>query len=278
MIEFVIAVIALLVASWSDIKTREVPDWLSYALIFIGFGLRAILSIFHEDPSYILYGAYGFIVFLGIGLLLYYSGQWGGGDSKLIWGIGALIGLKLELSMQFMILFLINLIIIGAVYGFVWSITLSIKHRKQFIKEYTNISNKLKGLRKIVLISSIGLFILFLLLINNTLLSLPLLLVAVFALLFFYVFVFAKAVENSCMLKLYPISKLTEGDWIAKDVIVKGKKICGPKDLGITKEQIATLKKLKIKKVLVKEGIPFVPSFLIAFIFTWVVGNWFLFF
>ena len=70
------------------------------------------------------------------------------------------------------------------------------------------------------------------------------------------------------MKKYYPIPKLTEGDWIAEDVKVNGKIICSPKDLGISKEQIKKLKHHNIKKVLVKEGIPFVPSFLIAFVVT----------
>ncbi|PIO05594.1 hypothetical protein COT47_04145, partial [Candidatus Woesearchaeota archaeon CG08_land_8_20_14_0_20_43_7] len=54
------------------------------------------------------------------------------------------------------------------------------------------------------------------------------------------------------------------------------KYICGPKDLGIEKKQIAILLKHKVKKVLVREGIPFVPSFLIAFIVNVFFQNWFL--
>ena len=66
--------------------------------------------------------------------------------------------------------------------------------------------------------------------------------------------------------------KLTEGDWIVDDIIVDKKRIAGPKDLGIEKHQIKQLlkyKKLgKIKKIKVKYGIPFVPSFLLALIYT----------
>ncbi|GIU69536.1 MAG: hypothetical protein KatS3mg002_0772 [Candidatus Woesearchaeota archaeon] len=53
--------------------------------------------------------------------------------------------------------------------------------------------------------------------------------------------------------------------------ISERKYITGPKDLGISKEQIELLKKSKIKKVLVKEGIPFIPAFLIAFILTMIM-------
>ena len=69
--------------------------------------------------------------------------------------------------------------------------------------------------------------------------------------------------------------KLTEGDWIVNDVLVGGKRICGPKDLGISLEQIGHLIKLKhkkkIKKVLIKEGIPFIPAFFLGFIVTLIL-------
>ena len=43
----------------------------------------------------------------------------------------------------------------------------------------------------------------------------------------------------------------------------------GPKDLGISRQQIERLIRYKkIRKVIVKEGIPFIPAFLIAFILT----------
>jgi len=79
------------------------------------------------------------------------------------------------------------------------------------------------------------------------------------------------------MIKLVNPKELTEGDWIAKDILVKGKYIAGPKDLGIEKKQIKELirlyQKRKIKKVLMKIGIPFVPSFFIAYIITLAYGN-----
>ena len=78
------------------------------------------------------------------------------------------------------------------------------------------------------------------------------------------------------MIKKVSVDKLTEGDWIVDDVKVGGKVICGPKDLGISKEQIIELKKLaedgKIKQVVIKEGIPFVPSFFMSFIVTYFFG------
>jgi len=68
-------------------------------------------------------------------------------------------------------------------------------------------------------------------------------------------------------------SDLTEGDWIAKSIAVKGRYICGPKDLGVSEKQIQLLKKLKVRKVIIKRGIPFVPVFLVAGLITLIFGN-----
>jgi len=45
-----------------------------------------------------------------------------------------------------------------------------------------------------------------------------------------------------------------------------------PRATGLTREDLRKLKKLyrmgRVKKVLIKEGVPFVPAFLVAFILT----------
>ena len=85
---------------------------------------------------------------------------------------------------------------------------------------------------------------------------------------------YVKSVEESCMIRPMKIEDLTEGEWINEDVKVESKLICGPKDLGVTKEQIVQLRDLqgkgKIDSVIVKIGIPFVPAFLIAFLYSFL--------
>ena len=60
-----------------------------------------------------------------------------------------------------------------------------------------------------------------------------------------------------------------EGDWLAEDVIVHGKTIVKKKTLH--KEDIQKLRDKNISSVTIKEGIPFVPSFLIAYL---AAGVW----
>ena len=114
-------------------------------------------------------------------------------------------------------------------------------------------------------------------LVQDVFVRLMLIYIALISIITFYLWLIIKAVENSCMLKYVIPSKLTEGDWIAKDVKVDGKYITGPKDLGIEKKQIRKLielyKKRKVKNILIKEGIPFVPSFFVAYVITLIYGN-----
>lgn len=114
-------------------------------------------------------------------------------------------------------------------------------------------------------------------LIPDQIIKLLMLYLAIVLIFTFYLWIAIKSVENSCMLKYVLPKQLTEGDWIVTDIKIEGKYITGPKDLGIEKNKIKKLidlyKKGKVKKILIKEGIPFVPSFFIAYVITLIYGN-----
>lgn len=274
------ALISLLIASFSDLKTREVPDWLSYSTIFFGLGVRALNSLINWSWDSIIFGFLGFGVFFILGHIMYLTGQWGGGDSKLLMGIGAIIGLSPDISkVPVILIFWINTLLAGAVFGMGYAILLAFKHSKKFKKQYIKLRKKYSIFFRIVVI------VFFIAVFSSVFFSgitrFILTLISFMSVLMYFLWIFVKATEKSAMIKRIPIEKLTEGDWILKDVVVDGKKICGPKDLGVEKHQIKTLLKLKqkekIKTIVIKEGIPFVPSFLIAYIATLILGNWLLF-
>lgn len=77
-------------------------------------------------------------------------------------------------------------------------------------------------------------------------------------------YVYSKAIENSCMIQELFTRQLTEGDWLYERVKV-GKKVIKPYWEGLSSEELALLRKYN-KKVKIKTGIPFVPAFLIAFL------------
>ena len=72
------------------------------------------------------------------------------------------------------------------------------------------------------------------------------------------------------MYKIISPNQLSEGDWIVDKSIRKKYNIS---ELGIENYQIIKVKEDKLKKILIKEGIPFIPSFFIAFLITLIFGN-----
>jgi len=278
LIPYTIALIVLLIGSYTDIRTREVPDWVNLGLIGVGFGVNLLFSIIFFEINFILASVTGFAIFFGIAWLMFYTGQWGGGDSKVLMGLGAIIGVDFLSKQFFLFHFLINALLIGALYGILWSIFMIFKNRMKFMKIFKkSIKNKKVILVRKIMIALFFILVLIAILVPDNFIKLSILYLAVVLILTFYLWIIIKAVENSCMLKYVTPMQLTEGDWIAKDVKVKGKYFTGPKDLGIEKKKIKKLIKLykarKIKKILIKEGIPFVPSFLIAYIITLIYGN-----
>jgi len=92
MIQYVVlsyVIIAFILASYEDIKKREVYDYLNFLLAF----LVLITAIFHSllINSLTPLKSVGFGLLCGfvVGSLLYYIGLWGGGDSKFLIGFSA---------------------------------------------------------------------------------------------------------------------------------------------------------------------------------------------
>ena len=134
-------------------------------------------------------------------------------------------------------------------------------------------SKKLKYLEVFSILIFIILAILILTLIQDALLKILLMLIIIFPLIFIYIYSFVRVVEKISMYKTVKTSNLTEGDWIINDIKVKNKLIYSKKSPGVTKKQIQELIKHKINRVKIKEGIPFVPSFLIGLIISLIFGN-----
>ena len=84
----IVPMVLLVIATWCDLRTREIPDWFSAALVLTGIiaagfgwaGVRwwMVLS--------------GLLLGFLIGLALFHFAKFGGGDAKLIAGIGAILG------------------------------------------------------------------------------------------------------------------------------------------------------------------------------------------
>jgi len=271
----VIAGVILVFATITDIRSTEVPDWLSYAGIAAGIGLHSVLAITSWSVQPLISLGLGLLIFVPLGLLMYYAGQWGGGDSKLMMALGALFGLSFSMS-HFSVAFLINTLLAGALYGLGSVAFIAARNYAKIAPVYGTLA-KQKPMLIARLFSMLAAIALILVVVSLDIpVRAPLLILAGLLPLLTYSLLVTKAVEQCCMLKTIPPSELREGDWIVKDVVVAGKRITGPKDLGVTKEQIAELQRLSKKHTIlveIKNGIPFVPSFLLAFVLTVWIGN-----
>jgi Flp pilus assembly protein protease CpaA len=270
MLQFVFGFAAIVWASVTDLRTREVPDWLNFSLIAIGVGIALLESAWHAHWWFLAESVVGALAAFAIGAAMYYTGQWGGGDAKLITGMGALFGLPLLAAgwdrAPFLVLFLLCTVLIGAVYGMLWMVYLFTKH---FGAVRGRVVERLRTPQMVRFRWAIRLVALLLLLTAFILPSPASFLVVLFGaigFLTFYLSVAVKAVEDVCFVRSVRPSELRPGDWVVGEVR-SGDKVLVPKNNpSLTPEQISLIKRSRLKSVTVKDGIPFVPSFFFAFI------------
>src|SRR3989338_11182534 len=131
----IIALTGLLIASYTDLKSREVPDWLSYGILSSALGIRLIFSL-NGKWNILFSGLFGFGVLFAVGYLFYIVSQWGGGDAKLLMGMGAVIGISLPFSASSLnvLWYFLALLLVGSIYGLAWMFFLMIKSWKEMSK------------------------------------------------------------------------------------------------------------------------------------------------
>lgn len=273
------------IGSVADLRWREVPDWSNYFGISAALMIRTIYSLGTGSWGYVFEGLLGLGAMYCLACGLFYLGQWGGGDSKLLMALGAIFGLGFspDSTGGLMGSFLVNLILFGGIWGGFWSVKLAIEHQTEVSKAYKSLMRK-----KAVLHAKMYFFVIALGLLalafafpitspaGSYQFRIPLIILAATGLLTFYTWGFAKSVEKACFIKNVPVKNLEEGDWIQHDILVKGKRLAGPSDLGVSRDQIKALNLSGLKTVTVKEGVPFVPGFFLAYAATILVGNGFM--
>jgi Flp pilus assembly protein protease CpaA len=257
----ILGLIWIIGAVMQDLKRREVDNLWNFSLILFALSYRAAISIFNWNCWFFLNGLIGLIIFIILGNLFYYSRLFAGGDAKLLMALGCILPfsydwiINLKLSLLFIILFLVG----GSFYAIFYSFFLVIKNWKNFNKEF---KKQFKNYKHMFLYS---IFVFIVLIFLGVFFEKIILLLAFVILLFPVLFVFAKSVEECCMIKLIPVSKLTVGDWLYKNIKVGNKKIESNWE-GVSEEELKLIQKKYKKKILIKQGIPFTPSFLIGFL------------
>ncbi|MFA6023006.1 MAG: A24 family peptidase [Candidatus Pacearchaeota archaeon] len=264
MIDFLIilALIWLTFAVVQDFRQREIANWLNFSLIIFALAARLFYSIFTNNFNYFFFGLYGLLVFFILGNLFYYMRLFAGGDAKLLIALGTILPFANNFYENTLIFFVftIGLLFAGAIYTLCYSFGLVLINRQRFVKEFRKQANKIKTTIIVLLISAVAIVIISILL-NNIILSLIALLIFVTPFLYLY----TKSVEQSYMMVYTSPTKVTIGDWIAETIHVGNVKI-EPYWEGLNEEQVELIKKHYKKKILIKQGVPFSPSFLISFL------------
>ncbi|MEM4318421.1 MAG: A24 family peptidase [Candidatus Pacearchaeota archaeon] len=247
---FIIVLCYLFLASLIDLKKKEVPDWLSFSLLFITLSYAILNSL--NNFNFLFANAIVFLIFFIIANGLYYGKVFGGGDFKLLLAIAPAINI-------FFPRFLANTLIIAGAYGFVWALAIFFKNIKRATKEVRK-----KELNKnffIVFFFSFLLFLFFFFTYFIQKINL-FLVISIFFLLFPWLYLIIKISDKILIVAKKP-EELVEGDLLAQEIKIKDRLINGI----IGSEEIKIIKKHG-KKVLIKDGIPFVPVFFLSFLIT----------
>ncbi len=83
------------IAVWCDVRTREIPNRIP-AIIFI-WALAGWIFQFSSADAKLFFG--GLVIGTSGGLILYFSGGFGGGDAKLLAALGGVLGIQGTLVM-----------------------------------------------------------------------------------------------------------------------------------------------------------------------------------
>ncbi|VVB80080.1 Preflagellin peptidase [uncultured archaeon] len=261
---FVLGLIWIIFATVQDAKTREISNWLNFSLAIFAIGFRFFYSLFSSNWNFLFQGLIGLGIFFVLGNIFYYTRIFAGGDAKLLISLGAILPIfsSFTSNLTSFVFFLILFLFIGAFYGLVYSFFLVGKNFNNFRK---NFSLSIKRNKTVILLFLLFAIILGVLGFISELFFYLGLLIFIMP----YLFIYAKTLERSCLVKSISSNKLQEGDWLLKDVRI-GRKIMKTSWEGLTLDQIKVLKKSN-QKIKIKEGIPFAPVFLISFVLFFIL-------
>jgi len=233
-----LALVWLIIASVSDLKKQEVPNWLSFSLLLFALSYRAIYSIFSGSVNFFIYGLFGLGIFLLIGEMFYYSRIFAGGDAKLLMSLGAVLPFASGFYSNFFILigFVLLLLLAGSVYGLLWSFILALKNTEKFSKEFSKQFNMRKSLIFLSFVLALVLVLVLIFLFDDAVLFLLPLIIFTFP----FLFIYGKAVEESCMVKMKNSKEVVVGDWLYEEVNT-GKKKIKPNWEGLDEKEVDLL-------------------------------------
>ena len=323
---FLVFFAGLIVATFQDLKRREVDNWLNLILFFTGVSyflfsyfdegvidvliflivvLFASFILFFSDEKmevksskgkyYLFFFVVIFISLFVMGFLIWFFGFetssmlivsavamillfilsnlffegriFGGGDAKLLFALSLFFVGSSFLSTFFNIgFFVLSLMCFGSIYGIFFSVFLYIGNRKLVNSSFRKWARKSSFWYFFVgglVILLLGIY------------DFRFLFVGAFLILFILLYVFSKSLEDVVMAREVRASDLRVGDLLYSNLKI-GRRILRADWNGLSKSEIELILKSNIKKVKIKEGIPFVPAFFVAFVFYYFFKDYFI--
>jgi Flp pilus assembly protein protease CpaA len=280
MIPILVSLGFLVLSSYLDIKTREIPDKITHTYILTGIAYQLIYAIYLADIYHLAKPIFAGLIFYAYSAILYHFQQWGGADGKLLIGLG----IWLANIPSFLPVFFVMIYLVAFFYSTIYAIYLALITPNIFQDLKSSLYNA-----KFEMTIVCSLFA-FLLITAIYLDFIPLLGFACILPLFYLLLKFVKVVENRCFKVKRKVSELVEYDLLTHHVVERNGKLqftstIQPTDHvivnaknpdGLSKDQLKYLNKLvKMGKLpnqfVIKWGIAFVPVFLIALILTFLV-------
>jgi hypothetical protein len=291
MLHWIVFITALLgstlAAAW-DLKTTEIPDEISYVMVIVAVLVHGYVSLTTGTLDPIIRSVAVGVILFGFGYVLYYFGQWGGGDVKLLAALGALIPTRSILAtiqssyliFPWPISYVFNVFFVGAIYMMVYAFVMALTYRKTFIR----FKKELIDSKNIIIFGSIGLFLI--LMVLNWMMFKNFETMRLFASTFvgeqmaasvviaslvplaltivmFVLWKFIRAVEAVAFKRRIPVGELRVGDVLEESKLWE----------GITEKELRQIKRSKKKFVRIKEGVRFAPAFPLALLFTIYFGD-----
>ncbi len=276
---FSIALLGTLWASWHDVRTTEIPDYVPLSMFLSGLFIYVVSAFAEKTFSYISSALILGVSFLIFGYIMYFLGQWGEADTLL----GGVIGFLVPYSFSFFkmpgyplflygVSLILTLFLVGGLYSIIFTIIYA-SRVKGFFKGF--LSRLYSSLKYLILILVI-LDALYFGYLRYNLGTTPYeALTFNFLILFAFVLsVFAIHADKVAFRKKIKVSRLNEGDVLSSNLKELG--YSGKRFVGLTKEDIKKLKKHfkgKDKEVEIKEGVRYAPSFFFALLTIWLVGD-----
>lgn len=119
----IIAFAGSIVASYFDLKTKNIPNFITFSMIFAGLVFLSIKILIEEKWLLLIPASFAYLIIW----ILWRAGIWGGGDAKMVTGI-ILLGIS-GIGIFFIPYFFISIALVSLAHYFIFGVIESL-HKK----------------------------------------------------------------------------------------------------------------------------------------------------